>query len=137
MTDFYGQGRIAGCDVEFLVPHREANRSQVVLRAEMTVPLSVEDIIAVLWEQVEWGLKPSDLDNAEFARQVVFESLLSSGIEAVMRAQETIRAMTPDHADYQALTELRARVSTLFGAAVPPQRGSVGRARRDLVEVRA
>lgn len=129
---YYGHGRIGDQETRFVALYREANPSPVTTYATVTVPLSVDDIAAVLWALCEDGFDIADLDDQDFAHQVVLESLISCGIQEIAAAQEAIQDSRPGNADYPVITELRARVQALFDQAAPQ---AVTSARRELAGV--
>jgi hypothetical protein len=117
---YYAQGRIAGHDVQFVAPYREANPSPVALHATVTVPLSLEDITAALWIIAEDGMSVDELYDTEFARQAVLETLLNCGSSELADAQDTLARLRPGDADYQVANEFRTGTVAVFGPYSDP-----------------
>ncbi|WP_075553446.1 hypothetical protein [Pseudonocardia sp. Ae505_Ps2] len=109
-----------GQSMETLAVHRDGNRSPIVTTLTMTVPLSHDDIEAVLWPLLSSGTAIDELNDPDTTLFYLLAAILADGttrLEDVRRELDALRPGTATHALYRAL---RARVQLLCGARPIP-----------------
>lgn len=115
------------CDA-FIASHRQDNTTPVLVELTMTVPMSAEDIAAIVYTLVY------DCDDADFAdflssdeefRAMVGELVFGHGALGVEDAQTAAGAIKRGTRAHRRLQQIRQRVHELYGpppAATPRQR---------------
>lgn len=126
-------GTVGGHACEFAVPLRDGNHTPVVMQVSMTVPVSLEDIEAVLW-LIAPGLDDSDWDDEPYVHGLVAQTLLSAGAPAIEAARLHLAATTPGSDEHEFAGWLRQRVRQLY-APDPRARVCSSRAGRELAGV--
>jgi len=109
-------GTVAGHACRFAVALRDGNPTPVVTQMSMTVPLSLEDIEAVLWF-VSPGLDDADWADEEYLHGLVAGTVLAENFTAIEAARLQMAAVTPGSDEYEFAQWLRRRVRQLY----PPE----------------
>ncbi|SDX91470.1 hypothetical protein SAMN05216215_101756 [Saccharopolyspora shandongensis] len=122
------QGMVGENHAKFFPTHREGNDTPVVMQVSMSLPVSLEDIEAVLWIAVNGGmtLDERELGDDAFAHEMVLETFLHEGSNRVYEARLDIEEIKPGGGDWALLMMVRKRVRELYG------RPSVPTPRREL-----
>jgi hypothetical protein len=104
--------------------HRQENSTPVALELTMTVPMSLDDVTAALWILLGfWPREELDdaLNDADFLRQQVLETVLAAGASELENARMSFGKQAPGTPAFSALASIRARVSELYGPATTPR----------------
>ncbi|SDY10430.1 hypothetical protein SAMN05216215_10203 [Saccharopolyspora shandongensis] len=122
------QGMVGENHATFFPSHREGNDSPVVMQVSMSLPVSLEDIEAVLWIAVNGGmtLDERELGDDQYAHEMVLETLLHEGGNRIYNARMDIEEIKPGGGQWALLMMIRKRVRDLYG------RPSVPTPRREL-----
>ncbi|WP_263254009.1 hypothetical protein [Saccharopolyspora rosea] len=105
--------------------HREGNDTPIAMQVSMSLPMSLEDIEAVLWLAAIGGmtLDEQELGDDEYAHEIVLETFLHEGSNRVYLARQEIADLDPGTEEHALLLAVRQRVQDLYGRpGVPAQR---------------
>lgn len=138
-----GVGTVGACGpVRFSPVHRESDPAPALLAVSLTVPMSAEDVVALLWLAIRFDALDDAVAELEadpgFVHQTVLEGLVAhSGFE--IEAARSTLATQDSHGGIEVppadiVEQLRALVARHYG--IPPAAGPVlsAQPRRDLVE---
>jgi hypothetical protein len=123
-------GMVGRHRADFIPVHRECNNTPAALTVTLAVPMSLEDITAVLWVAIcGTGMPVCELAaDPQWVHRVVCETVFAVGGFKVDDTRRDIVDIRVGHTDYPTLTELRHLVSRLYAtpAAPAPRRDLVG-----------
>jgi hypothetical protein len=122
---------IAGQTTGFLPMYRDGNTSPVVFTAVISLPLSVDDLVAAVWV-LTYGCPldeiPLDPGERYGLPAMVMDTLVGNNFE-VTNALALIPEIQPGSEDYALLCQVRAVVAQAFPVASPaPDRATRTRA---------
>lgn len=110
-------GQIGGRATAFRAAHRDGNQTPVTTVVTFTVPMSHEDIEAVLWRLLRHeGVTFADLDDDRNALWLLLDAILGAGVAAIESHRLDLADIGPCSADYPDVLRLRRRVEALIGA---------------------
>ncbi|GGI71710.1 hypothetical protein GCM10011581_05900 [Saccharopolyspora subtropica] len=112
-------GLVNGQRTEFVAALRQSSETPAALQVAMVVPLSYEDIVAVFYVVIKGGAQLSELD-ADYARQVLFDTLLNDSADVIEEAQLTIEETEPGTDEYALIQAIRAKVAEVFAPVNAP-----------------
>ncbi|EHR53356.1 hypothetical protein SacmaDRAFT_5191 [Saccharomonospora marina XMU15] len=115
---------VGGHEVDFIASHREDNDTPVAMAVTLTVPVSLEDVAAMLWIAVNGGATFEELD-ADYTREFVAETLLNVGGLGISDARLEMAAAKPGTGEYAIAQQVRRHAREVFGASVPAPRARV------------
>jgi len=120
-------GTVAGHACRFAVALRDGNPTPVVAQVSMTVPVSLEDIEAVLWF-VSPGLDDADWADDDYLHGLVAGTVLAENFTAIESARLQMAALTPGSDEHGFALWLRQRVRQLYApdAVRQPERELAG-----------
>ncbi|MBP2321405.1 hypothetical protein JOF56_001790 [Kibdelosporangium banguiense] len=110
-------GTVAGQSTQVIAQHRQNNMSPVVLDMTVTIPMSLDDVTAVLWILWDGCCGPLEefTGDPAYMRRMVLETYLAEG---GLRIEETLcrlANLTPGDRDYADWQKLRAEVARVYG----------------------
>lgn len=106
-------GTVAGHACRFAVALRDGNPTPVVTQVSMTVPMSLEDIEAVLWF-VSPGLDDADWADDDYLHGLIAGTVLADSFTSIEAARLRMEALTPGSDEYEFAQWLRRRVRQLY-----------------------
>ncbi len=110
-------GQIGDHATAFEAAHRDGNQTQITTVITFTVPMSHEDIEAVLWRLLRnEGVTFAELDDDTTARWLLLDAILGAGVAAIESHRLDLDDVCPRSSDYPDVLRLRARVEALVGA---------------------
>lgn len=133
-------GTVAGKPADFIAVHRQENDTAATANMTMTVPMSLEDITAVLWFLVSDGYLIDDLhdDSPDGVHALVLETALATGMSRLETARQEMGAFPAGSEEHDSVTQLRSLVASLYGPAKRACRATRTKsARRELAGVSA
>lgn len=113
-------GTVAGHSCQFAVALRDGNPTPVVTQVSMTVPMSLEDIEAVLWS-VSPGMDGADWADDDYLHGLIAGTVLADSYAYIEGARLHLESLTPGCDEYEFAQWLRWRVRQLYA----PDAGSV------------
>jgi hypothetical protein len=123
-------GTVAGLSTQVTVQHRENNATAIALDMSVTIPMSLEDVTAVLWIVWSGGCPLEEITVEDgLMHRMVLETYLAEGgsrIEETLCHLADVKPGSSEHEDLQRLRDLVTRVYGATPAAAPrrsPQRG--------------
>lgn len=128
-------GCVGGYSSRFATTLRDGTPTQATVPVTLTLPVSLEDIEALLWVQLCGGWSIEDLTNDAVVHELVLTTLLDERGTDITDARDYLSLIDPTSVDYTDAAWVRAdwirrRVAELYGTSqTAPQ------PRRDLVEV--
>lgn len=111
-------GMVAGHSTWVAVEHRRANiTGPIVLDMTVTIPMSLDDVTAVLWWLWDGSGCPLEqlTGDPAFTHRAVLETYLGGGglrVEETLCHLANLTPADPDYADWQ---QLRAEVTRIYG----------------------
>jgi hypothetical protein len=113
MTD----GTVCGAPTRVTVEHRQNNPSPIALDMTVTIPMSLDDVAAVLW--ILWNGMCCPLDeitsDLAFLHRMVLETYLAEGGVRIEETLCVVTNLTPAHRDFHDWVKLRAEVARIYG----------------------
>ncbi|MBP2321544.1 hypothetical protein JOF56_001929 [Kibdelosporangium banguiense] len=109
-------GTVAGQPTQVIAQHRQNNTSPIALDMTAAIPMSLDDVTAVLWILWDGCCGPLEeiTDDPAYMRRMVLETYLAEG---GLRIEETLcrlANLTPADRDYADLQEMRAQVARVY-----------------------
>lgn len=106
-------GTVAGHSCRFAVALRDGNPTPVVTQVSMTVPMSLEDIEAVLWS-VSPGMDEADWSDDDYLHGLIAGTVLADSYTYIEAARFHLESLTPGSDEYEFAQWLRWRVRQLY-----------------------
>lgn len=119
MRKVKASGTVAGRRARFLPVHLEFAETPATTEVTMTLPVSIEDLVAALycWK----GLPLSDLVDPTLMSQLIMEGLLYR-YKLFLAARREVAALLPSSPEWERVTQLREAVHRVYGVGVPAPR---------------
>jgi hypothetical protein len=111
-------GFLGAHSVEFPSQLREGTDRRPDLMVTLTVPVSLEDIEAVLWWLTEQGIALDELDDPQAAVFYLCDALAHEKSDAFLDARDTIAALPTASTEHRRYQRVRAIVTGLIGPDV-------------------
>lgn len=106
-------GTVAGHACRFAVALRDGNPTPIVAQVSMTVPLSLEDIEAVLW-WVSPGMDDADWADDDYLHGLIAGTVLADSYTDIEGARLHLASLTAGSDKYEFAQWLRQRVRQLY-----------------------
>ncbi|QYN16844.1 hypothetical protein [Amycolatopsis sp. DSM 110486] len=129
-TTHMGHALMAGVATEFIPTHRQDNDTRVVMNLGLVVPVSVEDLVAVLWAATK-GEGRDDvaaaLADTAYIRGAMAEMLFGIGGDGMEAARIELDAAKPGSWDTERAEMIRPIVAELVAAHAAARRTRTAR----------
>ncbi|MGI8310477.1 hypothetical protein [Saccharopolyspora hattusasensis] len=122
-------GMVNGQVTEFTAAHRAFNDTPAAMQLTLTVPMSYEDIAAAYYLFINGGGLLSDLDDADWARQVLFDTLFNDSAAAIEETRLEMAELEPGTEEHELAQAIRARVAEIFAPVSAPAQRKRSRAK--------
>lgn len=113
---YMGRALVGGQPTEFIPTHRQDNDTPVVMNLAMAVPVSVDDLVTVVWSVTRMEGREdvaAALADTAYLRRLVAESLFAIGGDGLEAAQVELDAAEPGSWDAQRAEMIRPAVAAL------------------------
>jgi hypothetical protein len=106
---------VSGHRFEFRPAHREDTDSPVVAWVGMAVPMSLANLAAALWININCGMSFDDIADDTEARAIIMGTVFNDGAMAIDDTMRDLDEITPGTDASAILDAVRVRVAELFG----------------------
>lgn len=113
----FTQVEAAGYSMQVDAAHRQFNPTPVAFHATFTVPLSLDDLVAVLWVICPGPDELAEYEDDEEIRTVVMDAIINGSASDIEEAHLDIAAVKPRSVAGRHLAQLRATITRAFTPA--------------------